>query len=202
MSNPRLTYFDFAGSRGEECRLALHLAGAAFEDERLKLADWPQRKQETPFGSMPVLHIEGKGDLSECNAILVYIGRNHDLHPSDLWQAARHEELLSASEALRAKVMPVLSVKGDDERKKAREDLASGLLQTWGRNIEERLGDGPFVAGEKISVAALKLYMIVRWFASGGVDHVPADVFKDFPKLVGVYEAVKNHPKIAAWYAK
>ena len=32
MSKPRLIYFDFAGSRGEECRIALHLAGVDFDD--------------------------------------------------------------------------------------------------------------------------------------------------------------------------
>ena len=36
MSKPRLIYFDFAGSRGEECRIALHLAGVDFEDVRVK----------------------------------------------------------------------------------------------------------------------------------------------------------------------
>ena len=37
MSKPRLTYFDFAGSRGEECRIALHLAGIDFDDVRVKI---------------------------------------------------------------------------------------------------------------------------------------------------------------------
>jgi glutathione S-transferase len=36
MSRPRLIYFDFAGSRGEECRIALHLVGIDFEDVRVR----------------------------------------------------------------------------------------------------------------------------------------------------------------------
>ena len=36
MSKPKLTYFDAPVSRGEECRLALHLAGIDFEDVRIK----------------------------------------------------------------------------------------------------------------------------------------------------------------------
>jgi len=40
----RLIYFDFAGSRGEECRIALHLAGIDFEDVRVKRGDWPAMK--------------------------------------------------------------------------------------------------------------------------------------------------------------
>ena len=35
MSKPKLIYFDAPVSRGEECRLALHLAGIDFEDVRI-----------------------------------------------------------------------------------------------------------------------------------------------------------------------
>jgi glutathione S-transferase len=41
MSKPKLFYFDAPVSRGEECRLALHLAGIDFEDERM------------PYGVLP-----------------------------------------------------------------------------------------------------------------------------------------------------
>jgi len=36
MANVKVTYFDFAGSRGEEVRLALAIAGVAFDDERIE----------------------------------------------------------------------------------------------------------------------------------------------------------------------
>ena len=83
MTKPKLTYFDFSGSRGEECRLALHLAGVDFEDDRLPMKQWPELKASTPFGGLPVLEVEGKGRLGECNAILTYVGRDHGLQSSD-----------------------------------------------------------------------------------------------------------------------
>lgn len=79
MSKPRLIYFDFGGSRGEECRIALHLAGVDFEDVRVKNGDWPAMKVNMPFGAMPVLEIPGKPPLAHSNAILVFIGRQHRL---------------------------------------------------------------------------------------------------------------------------
>ena len=42
MSKPKLTYFDFSGSRGEECRLALFVADIDFEDERLPRNRWSE----------------------------------------------------------------------------------------------------------------------------------------------------------------
>ena len=35
MNKPKLMYFDAPVSRGEECRLALHIAGVDFEDVRV-----------------------------------------------------------------------------------------------------------------------------------------------------------------------
>lgn len=39
MNKPRLIYFDFSGNRGEECRIALHLAGVDFDDVRIQSKD-------------------------------------------------------------------------------------------------------------------------------------------------------------------
>ena len=58
MTRYKLTYFDAAASRGEECRLALHLAGLPFEDERLSRDQWAARRESTPFGALPVLTVD------------------------------------------------------------------------------------------------------------------------------------------------
>ena len=203
MANIKLTYFDFSGSRGEECRLALHIAGVEFEDERIKGPDWPALQPKTPFGSMPLLTVEGKGVLAQTNAILVYVGRAHGLHPSDPWAAAQHEALMNACEDLRFRAATVLFSKLEgDERKRAREELAEDVLKPWGAKIEKLLGDGPFVAGEAIQVVDLKLYILVRWFAKGIVDHVPKDVFDGYSKLTGVYRAVADHPRVVDWMSR
>lgn len=200
MPLPKLSYFDFPSSRGEECRLAFVLAGVEFEDNRVKGPDWPALKASTPFGAMPVLEIDG-AKLSQSNAILGYIGRKYGLLPDDPWEAAHHMQLLAACEEIRHKVVAVLAVKEEDGKIEARRKLASDVLKPFGANVEKLLGDGPFVGGDAPSVADIKLYMIVRWFASGSVDHVPDTVFGDNPKLMGLYEAVKNHPKVLEWYA-
>ena len=52
MSKPKLTYFDAPISRGEECRLALQIAGVDFEDVRLTRDQWTAMKPTTPYGSV------------------------------------------------------------------------------------------------------------------------------------------------------
>jgi glutathione S-transferase len=194
MSKPKLTYFDAPMSRGEECRLAFTCAGVDFEDVRIARADWAALKPKTPFGSLPVLELPDRPPLAQVNAILGYIGRSHGLHPSDLFEAARHDAIMCHVEDLRAAVSPSLYMSDEAEKKKAREALVAGYIPTWAANAEKQIGDGPFFAGAKLHVVDIKLHMAVRWFNGGRVDH--------YPKLVRVHDAVRDDARVKAWYAR
>lgn len=201
MNKPRLMYFDAPTSRGEECRLALHLAGMDFDDVRIKGEDWPALKGKTPYGAMPVLELPGHPPLAQTNAILVLIGRRHGLHPSDDFQAAQHEGMMQHVEDLRARLGPTMHMP-DIEKKPAREALAADFLPAWAAAAERNIETGPFFAGEKINVVDLKLFKAVQWLNTGKVDHIPATIFAGYPKLTGVYEAVRDHPSVKSWYAR
>lgn len=201
MAELKLTYFDFPGGRGEDCRLTFHVAGVAFDDDRIKGPDWPKLKPETPFGGLPVLEVEGLGRLAQSNAILGYLGRRFDLHPADPWLAAQHEALMEAAEEARMQVGATLR-SDPDEKKRRREELASGYLADWGQRMDRILGPGPFVSGDRLHVADLKLFVLLKWFKSGALDHIPIDLFDRHPRLMGVYEAVRTHPAVQAWYAR
>ena len=198
----KLTYFNSSVSRGEECRLALHLAGIAFEDERLSFEQWAERKASAPFGALPYLTVEGHPPLAESNAILRLIGHQHGLHPRDDWEAARHEAIMGAVENMRGRLGPIARIKDAAEKKRAREEVAAGYLPEWGAQIENQIGAGPFVAGDKINVVDLKLFVAMTPFMTGKIDHVPSDVWKASPKLLKLYAAVRTHPQVVAWYAR
>lgn len=199
---PTLTYFDFPMSRGEECRLALHTAGVAFEDRRLKREEWLALKPSTPFGSLPLFEMLGHPVLAQCNAILVLIGRLHGLHPKDDHEAARHEAIMSYVEDLRGRVTPTMRMEDAAEKKSARESLAATFLPSWGSNVEKQIGDGPFFGGAAIQVVDFKLHMTVSWFRGGSLDHIPTTIFAAYPKLNRLADAVAEHPRVKDWYAK
>jgi prostaglandin-H2 D-isomerase / glutathione transferase len=201
MLKPRLTYFDMAASRGEECRLALFIAGVDFEDNRLSHSAWSALKPTVPFGSLPILEVPGKPALSQSVAILNYVGRSHGLLPSDEWEAARLLSLMCAAEDLRAEIDKSRGIKDEAEVKRRRAELVEGPLRTWGANMEKQI-KGPFANGEAISVADIKLYIVLNWFKKGVLDHVPTDVMASFSKLEGVFAAVKAHPKVVEWYSR
>lgn len=201
MNKPALIYFDAPVSRGEECRLALHLAGVDFEDRRIPMADWPALKASTPYGALPVLELPGQPPLAQTNAILVLIGRQHGLHPTDPAEAARHEALMAHVEDLRAAVSPTIRMEADEKRR-AREALVAGFLPTWAAAAERQITASPFFGGAQPQVVDLKLHMAVRWFLGGKVDHIPADIFSAYPRLMGIHDAVRDHAGIKSWYAR
>lgn len=202
----KVTYFDFSGSRGEEVRLALSIAGLPFEDNRLDRAAFAAMKPGLPFGSLPTLEIEGHGTFGQSNAILRLIGRQNGLYPEDLYEAARHDALMDAAEDLRHRISPTMRMPDGPDKVAARQQLAAEYLPLWGTCVERALTAaspvGPFVMGTKIGVADLKLYMVHRWISSGAVDHIPGSVLAPYARLNRLAEAVRAHPAVAAWSAR
>ena len=201
MPRYKLTYFEPAASRGEECRLALHVAGLPFEDERLNRDQWAARKASTPFGALPVLAVDGR-QLAQSNAILRYVGSQHGLHPAEPFEAALHESVLCAVEDMRTRMGPIIRIKDEAEKKRARQEAAAGYLPEWGAAVERQIGAGPYLAGAKLCVADLKLFVAVGAYQKGTIDYIPKDVFGAFPKLLKLVEAVKQHPRVVDWYAR
>ena len=201
MAKPKLTYFDSPTSRGEECRLAFAIARVEFEDNRFEPSNWPTLKATTPFGALPILELAGKPTVSQSNAILTYIGRQHGLLPLDEWEAMRMQSLMEAAEELRHTIARTFGIKDTDELQRRRTELVEGPIRAWGANMEKQIV-GPFASGDDISVADIKLFVILGWFKKGVLDHVPPGVLDDFPKLQALFEKVKNHPRVVEWYAR
>lgn len=201
MTKPKLTYFDMAASRGEDCRLALVLAGVDFEDHRLTREQWMALKPSTPFGSLPIFEVEGKPVLAQANAILTYLGLKYDLLPSDEWERARALALMGAVEDCRVAVGKTFGIKDEAELKAARQTLVEGPLTSWGKSTEAQI-TGPFACGEAISVADLKIFVNVGWIEKGVLDHVPVKTFQGFAKLQALVQAVRETPAVKAWYSR
>lgn len=197
-----LVYFDFDGSRGEAARLAMHIGGIPFEDRRIVRKDWPAHRDSAPFQALPYLEVVGK-QLGESNTINRYVGKLAGLYPKDDWAAARVDEVMDAIETITTKIGATFTLEGD-AKQKAREELAAGPITRYAQQLEKRLkeGGGEWFVENRLTVADLKCYLWTRWLKSGALDHIPADVVdKAAPLLAKHLERVKNHPKIAAYYA-
>jgi glutathione S-transferase len=201
MAKLKLTYFDFDGGRGEPARLALHIGGIAFEDHRVAGKDWPALRDSTPFQAMPVLEVDGHV-VSQSNSINRYVGKLAGLYPKDDWQAFLCDEVMDAVEDISTAIGQTFGMP-DDEKKKARADLAAGPVKRYLEQLQARLeaAGGEYFADRRLTVADLKVFMLTRWLRSGALDHMAKDlVDRTAPLLVKHFERVAGQPKISAYY--
>jgi len=202
MAKLKLTYFDFDGGRGEPARLALRIGGVPFEDVRIPGPEWPKHRDTMPFRAMPVLEADGKV-ITQSNTINRYVGKLAGLYPKDDWQAALADEIMDATEDIGSRIGATIQM-DDAGKKKAREALVTDALPRHLETLALRLkaAGGEWFADRRLTVADLKVFMLVRWLRAGVLDHIPKDlVDRVAPALVAHFERVMAQPKIAEYYA-
>jgi glutathione S-transferase len=203
MAKLKLTYFDFDGGRGEPARLALHIGGIAFEDHRLAGKDWPAFRDKTPFLALPTLEVDGEV-VSQSNSINRYVGKLTGLYPKDDLQAFLCDEAMDAAEDISTRIAQTIDLP-EDAKKSAREELAAGHITRYLEQFQARLeaAGGEYFADRHLTVADLKVAMLIRWLRSGVLDYIPKDLVDTVaPQLVRHFERVTGHPKVAEYYQR
>lgn len=200
MPELKLTYFDFDGGRGETPRMALHIGGIPFTDDRLKFDAWPAMKPTTPFGGLPVLEVDGN-PVAQSGSICRFVGKMAGLYPEDPLQAAYCDEVMDAIEDLSSK-FTAASPDDEAEKKRLRETLAHGPLTHYLRTLAQRLEahGGSYFADDRLTIADLRFFVWMRHLRSGNLDYIPLDLADTVaPTLVQHFERVQAHPKVAAY---
>src|ERR1700687_4531295 len=151
MAKLKLTYFDFDGGRGEPSRLALHIGGIAFEDQRISGKDLPGLRHMMPFLAMPTLEVDGKV-VSQSNSINRYVGKLAGLYPKDDWQALLCDEVMDAAEDIGIRIGNTIDLPAD-AKKKAREELAAGRITRYLEQLQARLttAGGEYFADKRLT---------------------------------------------------
>jgi glutathione S-transferase len=203
MSQLKLTYFDIHGGRAEPARLALHLGGLAFEDNRFGFASFAEVRKSTPLNQVPVLHVDGV-QVTQSDAITRYVGKLAGLYPVDAYQALLCDEVLDAVEDVNIKLGTTFGLTGD-ALKDARTALVNGALPQYLGWLQTQLQahGGEYFADQRLTIADLKVFVMVRGLTSGRLDHVPTDlVDKVAPLLAAHTQRIAQTPAIAQYYAQ
>ena len=80
--NIKLTYLAIKGF-AEPIRLSFFLSKIPFEDERISYEEISKRRDNLPYGQVPVLEVDGKV-YAQSNAILRWAGRQGNLYPVEV----------------------------------------------------------------------------------------------------------------------
>ena len=201
MTSYRLTYFDLSGGRAEPIRIALHAAGIDFEDRRIAFPEFVEVKKDLPFGCVPVLHVDGE-PVTQSNALARYAGKLAGLYPEDPLQALYCDEAMDAIEDINHYLGPTFGLQGD-ALKAAREQVVERRLSVFLPGLAKMLtrGGGTYFADDRLTVADLKVFVQTRWFRSGQLDHIPADLVDSLaPALVDHQARVEREPVVAGYY--
>lgn len=202
MSSYRLTYFDFNGGRGEPIRIALHAAGISFEDIRWSFPEFGEKNSSLPFHAVPTLEMDGI-TVTQSNAISRYVGKLAGLYPEDPLQALYCDEVMGALEDMTHYMTATFGLEGD-ELKQAREALMHGRFTVYIKAFETLLerGGGHYFADQRLTVADLKMFDMVRNLRSGNLDHIPADFIDKLAAVFIDYQArIEQESQVLEYYA-
>lgn len=201
MNKLKLTYFDFSGGRAEPARLAMHIGAIPFEDYRFAPSDFSEVRKSTPLNQVPTLHVNDV-QITQSDAITRYVGKLAGLYPEDAFQALLCDEVMGALEDINIKIGASFGLTGDD-LKNARDALATGALPKYLRWLQHQLErhGGAFLADNRLTIADLKAFVILRWLSSGKLDHIPSELIETVaPKLKDYVNRIAKLPAIAHYY--
>eukprot|EP01124_Arcella_intermedia_P024516 TRINITY_DN4148_c0_g2_i6.p1 TRINITY_DN4148_c0_g2~~TRINITY_DN4148_c0_g2_i6.p1 ORF type:complete len:212 (-),score=56.19 TRINITY_DN4148_c0_g2_i6:372-1007(-) len=187
----KLHYFDMPG-RGEPIRLAFRIGGIQFEDARIPFAEWGQKKSTFPFGTVPVLEVDGK-KLCNSNTILQYVGKVAGLAPADLFSFAKVDEFLSVIEDYMGALFGLLKKTAPEDKEKATAEFVKTTSPHYLGMLEKTAvaNGGPYAVGSTLTVADLKLYVLINTI-NFGQPFPQQGVFDATPTLLSIHKLVQE----------
>jgi glutathione S-transferase len=150
---------------------------------------------------VPVLEVDGAA-VTQSNAILRYVGRLGGLYPEDERQALYCDETMDVVEDISHYLGPTFGLQGE-ALKTAREQFVERRLSVFLPGLAKLLarGGGKYFADNRLTVADLKVFIQTRWFRSGLLDHVPADLVDSLSPTLAEHQArIASDPVVVAWY--
>ncbi|MFQ2091423.1 glutathione S-transferase family protein [Aeromonas taiwanensis] len=196
-----LTLYLAPGTCAMAVRIALVEANAPHRIQRLDLAAGEQRSPAylaiNPKGRVPALVTE-RGVLTETPALLLYVAQRFpeaQLAPlDDPFLLARMQEVHS----FLASTVHVAHAHGRRASRWADDEQAIAAMQAkMPRNMRDGFSEiehhylaGPWVLGERFSLADIYLFVVAGWLASDGVD------IAEFPKVAAHHERMLARPTV------
>ena len=188
-------------------RYLFALAGVQYEDIRIEMDDWHNKKSSdisVPFGKLPILSIDGVV-YSQSFAIGRHLAEKFGYAGKTELEKLKADMIVHCCEDL---IPPMIKIREEkDEEKKAaltakfRDEDLKQFFTNIDKLLKENNGGDGFFVGDSLTWADLTFYQYVTFIKfHGGIDYEP--FLAAFPKLKALRERVEKVPQIAAWMAK
>ena len=191
MENVKLIYFNANGRVGL-IRAMLGYKNIPFENIMYTMEEWPSKKDNYEFKQLPQLEVNGK-KLTQTIAICLYLARQLDLYPKDVYLQYHVDSLLACRDDITKLYRKVWGKEANEEEYKQYKEMIILYL----KRIEERykeLGSGKYYLGNDLSVADFFLGCMFKEFCDLVKEE---DIMKKYaPGIKKVVDAlVKNELK-------
>lgn len=191
----KLIYFNGKG-RAETIRLVLAAAGVNYEDKRIEKADWPALKPTTPWGSLPLLEVDGK-TIGQSMAIARYVAREACLAGKCGVDQALVDSIVDSITDLREKFISLMFTADESAKEKGLVKFNEETLVTSLGNLDKALGGKNYFVGDKLSLADLHFYGVFE-----AIVGFNAGALKGHPKLKDLFDRVASNAKVAEYLKK
>lgn len=199
-------YWNICGL-GQTIRYALELAGADYVDVRVHWGPgephtpeykkmWFDRKsaisESMPFANLPYL-LDGEVALTQSNTVLRYLGRKFDLM-GDASKTHIVDLILDQTADFDGQSTGLSYREGMDGLRPYIQDKLPGILSDWA----QLLGEGPFMTGDTVTVADLKVYETFRKLRIIESE-LGMSVLSQFPTLMRFMGCIEELPAMKAY---
>ena len=197
MPTYKLYYFPSKG-RAELIRWIFVQAGVPYEDKRIAGEEWAAFKPNTPFGSIPVLDVDGKL-LAGSGPIARYLAEELGLAGSNAIENCELASLYDVMDDLFAKLAGFFFEKDEARKATLKKDLDDTQLPKYLGILDKRIKDNGspegWIYGQKLTYADLRVALVSDVVVMIGGANV-LDAYPDLAKLKATVEAL---PNIAKW---
>ncbi|GFR06210.1 glutathione S-transferase 1 [Trichonephila clavata] len=200
MARYRLLDYSFT-TAAELARAILEFAGQSFEDKRFDKDKAQEAESGTPFGTLPVLEVEGRV-IAQHQSICRYLARQHGLSGKDETEAAlcdlvmdglwhmfskvRHAEVHQLSKEDRCSVI----------KKMIAED-APAYLDAYEKMLKDRKDEKDFIVGKEVTWSDIGLTL-----ALAALKYRHGLSLESRPQLQGYLARMMEVPQLVEFLSK
>ena len=193
----KLSYFPFRAV-AEVVRQIFAYAEVEYEDNRVTMEQWPEFKDKTPFGQMPVLEVDGKA-IPQSFAIARYAASQHGLTGKDAFEAAWVDAIADQykdyQNDFRNFWYVYLGFREGDKDKTLKEHGEPARDKFYPLLVKQLKSAGSgFLVGNQLTWVDL----LISEHVATTEEHVPG-FFKDYPEILAHAAKVRAIPQIKKW---
>uniref|UniRef100_A0A8R1IXB1 glutathione transferase n=1 Tax=Caenorhabditis japonica TaxID=281687 RepID=A0A8R1IXB1_CAEJA len=204
MPHYKISYFPLRFA-GEVARQILAYAGQDFEDDRIANHNWPAIKPKVPFGTLPVLYVDGK-PLGQSHAIARYLAREFGINGKTAWEEAQVNSIADQFKDYFSEIKEYNMVKMGFAEGDADKLYKEVFLPSFKKNYQlftkflKSSGSG-FLVGDSLTWVDLLVAQHTADLlpASGSVFVAKGLILNEFPELRAHQQKIHAIPNIEKW---